>query len=139
MPTNFATGLEFSSAKWAVLVPMALMVIDILSGFINAWAKGDVKSCIMRQGLAKKFGEIVVLVIARIVALGFNGSDAFVYFCSIYVCLMEALSIVENLNKLGVPIPKWIKNALAKAANKADEGKEKKVNEDGTDSASEES
>lgn len=124
------TGLVFTGAKWAVIVPMTLMVIDIITGLVNAWAKGDVRSSIMRQGLAKKFGEIVVLAIARLVTLGFNGSEAFAYFCAMYVCLMEALSIVENLDKLGVPIPKWIKKALADAKKKADTGEGKKVSKD---------
>lgn len=125
MLNDYMNGLEFSSAKWAVIIPMSLMAIDIITGLVNAWAKGDVRSSIMRQGLAKKFGEVVVLVIARLVSLGFNGSEAFAYFCVAYVCLLEVTSIVENLVKLGLPIPKWIKKALAAAKKKADTGEEK--------------
>ena len=51
--------LGFSSEIWVFAIPVALMIIDFITGFINAWAKHEIKSYKMRIGLGKKIGETV--------------------------------------------------------------------------------
>lgn len=41
-----------------------------------------------------------------------------VYGFAVYVVIMELISICENLDKMGVPIPKFIKTALRNAEYK---------------------
>lgn len=130
MPADYANGLNFSSAKWSVILPVSLILIDIITGLVAAWAKGNVKSGIMRQGLAKKFGELMVLLIARLVYSGFGASIAWVYGAATYICVLEFISIMENLDKLGFPIPKWIKTAFRNIKEKIDNNvNEKKVDD----------
>lgn len=113
-------GITFADDKWAILVPVALMSLDILTGLINAWSKKNVKSSIMRQGLAKKFGEIVVLAIGHLFVVGIKMPDFITTLFSFYICLMESISIVENLGSLGVPIPSFVKNVLKDVRDKID-------------------
>ena len=121
--------VNFISELWAVMLPIALMGIDILTGIINAWTKGEIKSSKLREGLAKKFGEISVLVIGEMFVMGLGLSEMVVDGISIYLIVMELISICENLEKLGVPIPKFISKALAqtneKIQNESEEGSEK--------------
>lgn len=116
-------SLKFTSDFWIVMLPSFLMAFDVATGFINAWAKKQIKSSVMRQGLARKFGELTVIAIGQLFFYGLGLSKYCVGFISFYIILMELVSIAENLDKLGVPLPKAIKKVLNNA--------EKKVNEIG--------
>lgn len=120
-------SFEFTNDQWAVLVPIILMSIDILTGLMNAWSKGTVKSSIMRQGLAKKFGEITVLAIGHLFVYGIKMPKIIITVFAIYIVVMELISICENLEKLGVPIPKFIKRILKDASEKMDNADPGKV------------
>lgn len=113
---------HFTNDFWIVLMPAMLMTLDVLTGFINAWSKNTVKSSVMRQGLARKFGELVIIGIGQLFFFGLNIPRYCVGFISFYIILMELISICENLDKLGVPIPKFIKNALHDASDKVNKG-----------------
>lgn len=107
--------LTFTQDLWVVLVPLILMAVDIATGFINAWAKHDIKSSIMRQGLARKFGELVIIAIAQLFLYSVGLPKGIASGVSFYIGLMELISICENLDELGVPIPRFIKKALRSA------------------------
>lgn len=126
---EFFGGLTFADDKWAILVPVALMSIDILTGLVNAWRRKNVKSSIMRQGLAKKFGEIVVLAIGHLFVVGIKMPGFIATVFSFYICLMETISIVENLVLLGVPIPKWLTSVLYDVRDKINKIDPKKAEE----------
>jgi toxin secretion/phage lysis holin len=109
---------HFTNEIWAVMIPIILMGIDVLTGIVNAWVKGEIKSSKLREGLAKKFGEISVIIIGEIFVLGFGLSNFLTDGIAIYLIIMELISICENLDKLGVPIPQFIKKALAETNEK---------------------
>ena len=114
---------QFRNGLWTVLIPIILMGVDIITGLTNAWVKGEIKSSILRKGLAKKIGEMVVLLMGEVFLMGMSLPGGIMDGISIYIILMELISICENLAKLGVPIPKFIKNALAEAEDKIVEDK----------------
>ena len=89
------------------------MTVDIFTGLTNAWIKKEVDSSKLRKGLGKKIGEIAALFIGEIFIVGLNVSTMLVSGISIYLIVMELISICENLEKLGVPIPSFIRKALA--------------------------
>ena len=109
---EFISRIQFSKSVWIFLIPISLMAIDYATGLLNAWVKKKVKSSKMREGLAKKFGELCVLGIGAIFSYGFNVPSYILHFISIYIIIMELISICENLSLLGVPIPKFIRNSL---------------------------
>lgn len=115
---NIIEYLRFTRDYWVIVVPCILMALDIATGFVNAWAKHSIKSAIMRQGLARKFGELVVIGIAQLFLYSVGLPKVVVSGVSFYIGIMELISICENLDKLGVPIPKFIKTALHDAENK---------------------
>lgn len=118
--------LNFRDDIWVMLVPVCLMVIDFVTGFLNAWAKNRIKSYIMRQGLVKKAGEVVILLVGELLTIGINLPSYVMNFFSIYIILMELISICENLDKMGVPIPKFIKKALNENIDKTKKDEEDK-------------
>lgn len=104
--------LKFTKELWLFIVPGTLMLIDFLTGLINAWIKNEIKSSKMREGLGKKCGETVVLIIGQMFTVAISLPAYFLIGLSGYIILMELISICENLDKLGVPIPNWIKKSL---------------------------
>ncbi len=114
--------VQFASLLWMLIVPCALMALDFLTGFANAWAKGEVISSKMRTGGVKKLGEAVVLGIGLLFMGGFNMPKAIEGFLSLYICVMELVSIAENLRDMGVTLP-WI-------VRKGLKGLEKELNEE---------
>lgn len=104
-------NIHFTSLWWAILAPMALIVLDVLTGLVIAWKNGDFKSAIMRAGLSKKFGELIYIVIGILTKFAL-GTELILYFTVGYICLMELSSLAENCDKLGVKMPEKLKEKL---------------------------
>ena len=111
--SELLNAIQFKSSIWVLAIPIILMGVDILTGLTNAWIKKEVDSSKLRKGLGKKLGEIASLFIGEIFIMGLNISVLLVDAISIYLIVMELISICENLEKLGVPIPKFVRQALA--------------------------
>lgn len=110
--TNILDKVKFANEIWVFIIPGVLMAIDILTGSLNAWAKSNFKSFKMREGLVKKCGEITILAIGQLFTIGLVLPTYIMSGISFYIIFMELISICENLQKMGVPIPKFIKKAL---------------------------
>lgn len=115
---TLAEQFHFTDEMWVVMLPAILMVVDFFTGTINAWIKGELDSSKMRKGLGKKIGEMSAILIGEIFVIAFGLTTLVVDAISIYIVIMELISICENLEKLGVPIPKFIKRALSIANEK---------------------
>lgn len=105
---------EFQYNRVTVALPLALMALDIVAGFICAWAKKKVNTSVMRKGLAKKFGEILVILVANVIYYTMGVTEMVLYGTTIYISAMEFLSICENLKKLGVEVPKVLTDIFDK-------------------------
>lgn len=105
-------NVKFANEVWVFIIPGVLMAVDILTGSLNAWAKANFKSFKMREGLVKKCGEITILAIGQLFTVGLVLPTYIMSGISFYIIFMELISICENLQKMGVPIPKFIKKAL---------------------------
>lgn len=127
---EIVSQFNFANDIWVVMLPAILMGIDFITGTINAWIKGEIDSSKMRKGLGKKIGEITAILIGEMFVMAFNLSDFLVDAISLYIIIMELISICENLEKLGVPIPKFIKKALAITNEKIQNDTENLENKD---------
>lgn len=97
-------NLHFTSVIWAFVLPLILMVLDIVTGYYNAWKNDEVSSQKMRDGLGKKCAELSWVAIGALFNFAF-GASAIMYFIIIYVCFMELVSLAENADKLGFKLP----------------------------------
>ena len=109
--------IHFASLVWLLMIPVIMMAMDILTGLLNAWVSKDFQSAKMRSGLAKKCGEILIILIGMMFMYGMSLPSYILTGISAYIIFMEFMSILENLDKLGVPIPAFI----AKVLNNVDE------------------
>lgn len=97
----------------------AAMALDYVLGLCvaglvhksNKSATGGLSSRASIKGLAKKFGMVGMVILANLLDILAGTTVVRSGAC---FCLManEALSIVENLGLLGVPIPSIIKNSI---------------------------
>ena len=101
----FTENFHFVSLGWAFILPVTLEVIDFITGYVNACLKGERDSSKMRQGGGKKFGELVCLLLAQLFTWAMALPTATIYLVSMYITFMEFVSIIENIKKLGVPVP----------------------------------
>lgn len=104
--------VQFSSKLWVLMLPLALMGLDIVTGLVKAWSNEDFKSKKMRTGLSKKIGEIAIIVIGELFQYSLNLPTYIMTCVSLYIVFMELMSVVENLNELGVPLPAFVTKAL---------------------------
>ena len=104
-------NIHFTNIWWAILAPMVLIVIDVLTGIVIAWKNNDFKSAKMRTGLSKKFGELVYVLVGILTKFAL-GTELILYFTVGYICLMELSSLAENCDKLGVKMPDKLKEKL---------------------------
>ena len=103
--------IEFSHKFWGVILPLALIGLDILTGWLNAWRTSTLDSKKMREGLTKKVGELVYIAVGILLkyAIGLEPVAIFIIF---YICLMEIISLAENCDKLGIKMPKILKEKV---------------------------
>lgn len=109
--------IKFTSNIWPILLPIILMGADVLTGWIQASINNTWDSTKMRKGLFRKSGELIIIILAYVIQTAVAlPVDVFI-FISIYVCIMEVLSVIENLDQAGLPVPAWITKRLKKAMN----------------------
>ena len=107
--------IQFTSNVWPMLLPVILIGADILTGWIQASINGTWDSTKMRKGLFRKSAELVIIILAYVIQMAVALPINIFIFISIYVCVMEILSVIENLDQAGLPVPTWITKRLRKA------------------------
>lgn len=127
---QFISQFHFRNELWGLFIPLGLMAIDVLTGIIKAWAKNDFQSAIMRAGLAKKAGEIMILVVGELISYGLMLPDAIMNGISFYIIFMEIMSILENADELGIPIPKFVKDVVNNVDDTLQHGDKKEEKEE---------
>lgn len=104
-------NIHFSNVWWAIIAPLFLIVLDVLTGVVIAWKNNNFKSAKMRAGLSKKYGELVYILVGILTKFALD-TELILYFTVGYICFMELSSLAENCDKLGVKIPEKLKEKL---------------------------
>ena len=99
----------------AVLSALVVLAsLDYVSGVVAAWHRRELDSRVGARGIARKVGMFVVVAVANIIDRTGGLGEPILRTATIWWYLgNEALSIVENLADIGVPIPERILSALA--------------------------
>ena len=113
---------SYSHIYWIFLLPLIGAGADIVTGWIQASVNNNWKSVITRKGLYRKSGELLIVVLAFIAeqAVPVIGQYKLATWISLYICIMEAISVLENLDKAGVGFPKSILRKLGKVKEELD-------------------
>lgn len=122
---QFISQFSFRNELWVLFIPLGLMAIDILTGIVKAWAQNDFKSKIMRAGLAKKAEEILILIAGELISFGLMLPGVVMNGVSFYIIFMEGMSILENVDELGIPVPGFIKKVINNVDDQLKNGSDK--------------
>lgn len=90
---------------------LALMLSDIAIGTITGFANGLLSSKINKEGMSRHF-SILIFVIVLTYAFQQLGEGEVVSLLNIFYSMSYLISIIESLDKLGVPIPSFITDRL---------------------------
>ena len=110
-------NITFTHRYWVLLLPIFLMAADIITGWIQAAINGTWDSTKMRTGLFRKSEELLVIVIAYVIYVAIELPVDVPAFIAGYIIVMEIISVCENLDQAGLPVPAWITKRLRKVAD----------------------
>ena len=111
-------SIHYTSMLWTFLLPAVAAAADILTGLLQAGVNNCYNSSVMRKGLYRKLGELSCVILAYVVSVAISLPVNITAFVSVYIVVMEIISVLENLSAAGVPFPTWILRKLKKAADK---------------------
>lgn len=130
------------SAWFGSVWPLLIMVIialgmDFLTGVLAAAYEGELASSKGWKGIAKKIGYLLLFTLGlgldaaipylleRGLTLSIDINLPFGLILAAWIVLTEALSIIENLYRLGVEMPAWLVKILRIARDNANKTEEK--------------
>lgn len=87
---------------------IAFMVLDYITGLCCAIITRTVSSKIGAKGIGKKVGILIMITITVLVENNILFTTSLRYAIILFYISNEGISILENMAKLGVPIPKRI-------------------------------
>ena len=116
--------ITYTHAYWIFLFPLIGAAADVLTGWIQASVNGTWDSTKMRRGLYRKAGEFAVVLLGYVAECAvLVAAEAHVAtFLSMYIVIMETLSVIENLDQAGIVIPAFIRDRLGKVKDDIDKG-----------------
>ena len=129
MIINSLPKMKFVSEFVFYLLPLIFMLCDVVSGLAKAYVQKNIISHKMRSGIIKKCGEMMIILLTAIVVYSVQWPHQIIAIVSLYMILMEIISIMENLDEIGVPIPKWIEKTINNVATDIDSGTSKAISE----------
>ena len=107
-------GWFFGSFDGSLKVLIVLVVIDYITGIAGAARHGELNSSIGFWGIIKKMLIFSIIGIAHVIGYELFDHTLMIREVVIYFyAANEGFSIIENSNKLGIPIPKIVRNMFA--------------------------
>lgn len=114
-----AFTVYFNALAVPLIVLLIMMIIDYISGMSAAWCKGTLNSKKGVDGIIKKVGYMALVAVAMgvdyLIFSGFAAVNVSVGFemlfgilVAVWLIINEMISILENLSRLGVPIPQFL-------------------------------
>ena len=125
-----------------IIVLMVMMIIDYLSGMSVAWSEGTLSSKVGAKGIVKKVGYMALIVVAMgvdyLIYSGIAAADInvgynmwFGLLVAVWLIINEMISILENLSKVGVPVPKFLITIIEKLKISTEKKTEREEKKDG--------
>lgn len=108
-----AINTLFGGADGIFLTLIVFMSVDYITGVCAAIVNRQVSSRIGAKGLAKKMGILCVVVLATLIEKNVIDTTALRTAVILYYISNEGISIFENITRMGIPVPKKMKELLS--------------------------
>ncbi|MCR6105996.1 phage holin family protein [Salipaludibacillus agaradhaerens] len=114
-----AAAVSFLYGEWSMLLSilLTLVVIDYVTGLVAAGMSGEISSRNGLTGISRKIFIFVMVAVAHLidtvlVEVGIE-SEALIFMAAIvFYIVNELISITENVGRIGLPVPKQVKQAI---------------------------
>lgn len=109
-------GTDHRNILYALMI---LVSLDYLTGICVAVRKRELSSSIGTRGIANKVMIFVLVSLSNVVdTYLLNTGAALETITILFYCTNEAISIIENAAKMGIPLPAKLVNYLKAFKNK---------------------
>jgi toxin secretion/phage lysis holin len=118
--TGIKAGIAAVAAIWVGLNPLVqlllvAMVLDIATGLLSAYVRKVIDSAVSFRGMAKK--SIILLLVWGAWQAGAWVGQPLGEMVAAFYTLNEFISILENAAEAGIPVPQFLRDALAKLSS----------------------
>lgn len=118
-----AFAIYFNALAIPLCVLVIMMSIDYITGMISAWIEKDLSSRKGIVGIVKKISYMALVAVAMTVDyliycgftainIHFENNMWFGLLVTIWLIINEMISILENLGKIGVPVPQFLNKVV---------------------------
>ena len=108
-----------------IIMLICAMIIDYATGMSAAWYNSELSSKKGIKGIVKKVGYLALVLASMIidwlisqglqqVNIDIKYSVFFAVIVAIWLIINELISTLENLSRMGVPIPNFLKKIVGK-------------------------
>lgn len=117
-----AIGYFLGGLDGLLIVLLAFMVIDYITGIMCAIKDKSISSKVGFSGICKKILILVLVGMSNLLDIYVLQTGSMLRTAALFFYISnEGVSILENAGKLGLPIPAKIKNVLAQLHDKAED------------------
>jgi toxin secretion/phage lysis holin len=120
-----------------IIMLIGAMIIDYATGMMAAWTNSELSSKRGVKGIVKKVGYLALVVAAMIldwlisqglqqINLDLHYSVFFAVLVTVWLIINELISTLENLSRMGVPIPNFMKKLIDRLKTTVEKGDESK-------------
>lgn len=120
-----------------IIMLIGAMIIDYATGMMAAWTNSELSSKRGVKGIVKKVGYLALVVAAMIldwlisqglqqINLDLHYSVFFAVLVAVWLIINELISVLENLSRIGVPIPNFMKKLIDRLKTTVEKGDESK-------------
>lgn len=132
----------FAVYMQALIIPIVIlavfMLLDYVTGMASAYRGKELNSRIGIWGIVKKVCYLIIVAVGMGVdyilslAAGMFGYDLSKFFTIalvviVWLIINEFISILENLNEIGAPVPSFLNKIIDKLKSKTEEQVEEKT------------
>ena len=115
-----------------IIILIIAMIIDYVTGMMSAWLNAELSSKKGIKGIVKKISYLALVAVAMIVdwliCCGLQQINVdikytvfFAVLVAVWLIINELISVLENLSRMGVPIPNFLKKMIDRLKNTVDE------------------
>ncbi|UNL94002.1 phage holin family protein [Paenibacillus polymyxa] len=99
---------------WTTMLTLLwwMVVIDFFTGWAAAWINGELKSRKGYYGIARKVAIFLMVTIAHLIDRILGDAHYFRDAVIFFYLANELLSVIENVGRMGVPMPDILRNAV---------------------------
>ncbi len=109
----------FGGVDTLLMILIALLVIDYLTGVLAAIYNKKLSSEIGFKGIVKKVAMLLIVAVAHMIGQAVSVPELRSLVVGFYIA-NEAISVLENTGRMGVPFPAKLREVLEQIKQKAE-------------------